>query len=572
MAPTSPEWWKDIVVYQIWPASYKDSNGDGLGDLQGIIGTLDYLKDLGVTCIWLSPMYASPQYDMGYDISNYEDIYPPYGTMADMDELIRQVHARGMKMVLDLVINHCSSEHAWFQESKKDKTNPKADWFHWRPPRMIDGKRHPPNNWRAIFGGSAWDYVPERDEYYLHLFEPEQPDLNWENPVSRQAVYDSAIRFWLKKGIDGFRVDVANMYSKNLDFPDVPAEDIGAEFLLGDYNNGPRIHEYYREIRRDVLNEFGEVLMIGECAFTPFDEVLKYVSAERKEMDMIFDFDIVTLGGNMVKPRHEMFRQSLQDFKSAILKVQQFSAGTDAWATVFGENHDNGRSIPRFATDDPEYRVKAGKLLAMLFGTLTGTLFIYQGQEIGMTNIPQDWTIDDLKDISALKYWREIIAKYPDDKELHQRGLRGLQLGGRDNARTPVQWNSEANAGFTTGTPWMRVHDNYKEVNVEAQLDDPESLLSFWKQVVKLRKSHSELFVHGDFEIHDFDDENVFTYTKKARDGKNKALVVLNFTENDQSFRLPEGVENSKLELLVSNVDEPKDKLSAWEGRVYVFE
>lgn len=288
-------------------------------------------------------------------------------------------------------------------------------------------------------------------------------------------------------------------------------------------------------------------------------------------MSMIFDFDVVTLGGNLVLPRHEVYRHSLQDFKKAMLKVQRFSAGTDAWATVFGENHDNGRSIPRFATEDPKYRVKAGKLLAMLYGTLTGTLFIYQGQEIGMMNIPESWTMDDLKDIEALKYLRDLKQKHPDDKELYQRGLKGLQLAGRDNARTPVQWSGEVNAGFTTGTPWMKVNDNYHEINVESQLHDPESLLSFWKRIVKLRQSHAEVLVHGSFEIHDFENENIFTYTKKGRDGKENVVVLLNFTDKDQPYTLPAGADKSSLELLVSNDAEIAETLSPWEGRVYTF-
>jgi oligo-1,6-glucosidase len=569
--PSTNNWWKNAVCYQIWPASYKDSNGDGIGDIPGIISTLDYVKVLGTDIIWLSPMYASPQKDMGYDISDYEDIYPPYGTMEDMDALIKEVHARKMRLILDLVINHTSDQHAWFQESKKSKDNDKADWYIWKPPKYVDGKRKPPNNWRASFGGSVWEYVPERDEYYLHLFEAAQPDLNWENPVTRKAIYKTAIEFWLEKGIDGFRVDTVNLYSKDPIYPDAEVKDPTQDYQIAfmHFINGPRMHEFLKELRKEALDKYGDIMMVGECAGAHHAEVLRYVGASERELSMIFDFDMALLGGIWEKPKHELYRYSLPDMKKALMKTQGFVSGTDAWTTVFAENHDLGRSISRYATDDPRYHEKAGKLMAMMLGSLTGTLFIYQGQEIGMVNMPPSWGPEELRDIEAVRYWEEMSEKYSDDEEMLRKAMAGIKLVGRDNARTPVQWDSSPNAGFTTGKPWIRVHDNYEEVNVEAQLKNENSILAFWKRMLKLRKEHADLLVHGKFEIVDFDNTKTFTFTKIGENG-GKVLAVLNFTADAQEVNIPSALNTQDLQLLTSNVDEPGNQLSAWEGRVYL--
>jgi oligo-1,6-glucosidase len=567
MAPPKCRWWKDGTAYQIWPASYKDSNGDGYGDIPGIISTLDHLKNLGIDIIWLSPMYDSPQHDMGYDISNYEDVWPTFGTMADMDRLIEKVHSMGMRLLLDLVVNHTSDQHKWFQESKKSRDNPYSDWYIWRDPKYdAAGARQPPNNWVSFFGGSAWEYVPERDQYYLHLFVKQQPDLNWENPETRRAIYKSAIEFWLDKGVDGFRVDVVNLYSKNITFADAPPGTTPGWYSV----NGPRMHEWLQEQRREVLDKYGDVVMVGELGATGAEEVLKYISAERRELDMVFDFGMVEMGGRMDVAPHQTWQHKLPEFKESVLKVQNFLKQSDAWATVFAENHDQGRSLSRFATDDPKYREKAAKMLAIMLGTLSGTLFLYQGQEIGMVNVPKEWGPEYLQDIAAVNYWREMNERYPGDQKMLQSALDGLQRVGRDNARTPVQWSADEHAGFSTGKPWMRVHDNYKEVNVAAQEKDPNSVLSMWKKVLKIRKEHDDILVHGHFELIDLENPNTFTYVKDY--GGKMALVALNFTNEEQAFDVPSMLKGHYLHLLMLNVDSLGSKLSPWEGRAYLVE
>ncbi|KAL6249198.1 hypothetical protein RBB50_004261 [Rhinocladiella similis] len=576
MSGTKPNWWKASTCYQIWPASYKDSNGDGMGDIPGIISTLPYLKELGVETVWLSPMYDSPQKDMGYDISNYEDIYPPYGTMSDMDNLIKSCHDLDMKLILDLVVNHTSDLHAWFLESRKDKTNPKADWYIWRDPKIVDGERRPPNNWASIFGGSAWEYVPERDQYYLHLFVTEQPDLNWENAETRQAIYDSAIKFWLDKGIDGFRVDTANLYSKDTSYPDapvvIPNEYYQPAFQY--YLNGPRMHEFLQEQRERVLDQYGDILMVGELPSTNFDEVMSYISAARREYSCVFDFDVVLLGTNKDQggKKHHSYRHTLPQFKDAIRKAQDLLRGTDAWTTVFLENHDQGRSLSRFATDAPAFREQAAKMLAILMCTLSGTMFLYQGQEIGMYNYPMHWGVEELRDVDSINAYNEVMHHHKGDKLWLKKALKGLQLVGRDNARLPVQWDASANAGFTTGRPWIRVHDDYENVNVKKQLGDEKSVLSFWKRMIRLRKEHGETMIFSrEFEVWDKWDQDVFTFTKTHPDRKETLLVFLNFSHEEQPLHYPTALKDAHKELLVSSVDEVGQYLSPWEGRVYLY-
>ena len=588
-APT-PTWWKVGTAYQIWPASYKDSNGDGVGDIPGIISTIPYLQSLGVDIIWLSPMYASPNKDMGYDISNYEDVHPDYGTLQDMEKLIEECHSRNMKLILDLVVNHTSDQHAWFKESRKSRDNEYSDWYIWKDPKMINGERHPPNNWRAIFGGSAWEYVPERDQYYLHLFVPEQPDLNWENETTRRGIYKSAIAFWLDRGVDGFRVDTVNLYSKDTSYPDASTLLQGEQYQPASqyYANGPRMHEWLKEQRREVLDKYGDVLMVGELPGTEFAEVLKYVSAESRELSCVFDFDVVSLGGRHgdgVK-KHQIHPHTLPEFKEAIRKVQDLIRGTDAWTTAFLENHDQGRSLSRFATDSEQYRAKAAKMLALLLCSLTGTLFIYQGQEIGMTNHPV-WPIEDIRDIDSLNGYKEIAERHNNDPLWLQKALKGIQKVGRDNARTPVQWSGDDHAGFTTGStkPWIRVNDNYRAINVAAQEHDAASPLNFWKKALQLRKEYTDLMVFGTFEVWDRNDTDVFTFVKEsgretgsgaaAKDGpQRKLLVFLNFSDDEQPMHWPPGLqdEEGKAKLLVANVDDLGKYLSPWEARAYLVE
>ncbi|ODQ79307.1 glycoside hydrolase family 13 protein [Babjeviella inositovora NRRL Y-12698] len=560
------KWWKNATVYQIWPASYKDSNGDGVGDIPGIISTLDYVKDLGVDVVWLSPMFDSPQDDMGYDISNYEGIYPKYGTMTDMDNLIEETHKRGMKLILDLVINHTSNEHDWFKESRSSKTNPKRDWYIWRPPRIDEnGNRQPPTNWKSHFSGSAWAYDELTDEYYLHLFAKSQPDLNWENPETREAIYKSAMKFWFDKGINGFRIDTAGLYSKTYPIRDVPIIVPDQEFQPAEVytHNGPRIHEFHKEMFSKVTSNY-DAMTVGEVGSGSREESLKYVSAKEKEMNMIFLFDVVLLGAQPTD-RYRPKKFTLVDFKDAVKRQCEFVSGTDAWSTVFLENHDLPRSITRFGNASKKYHDKSGKLLAMMEAALTGTLFIYQGQEIGMTNFSRDWDISDYQDIDSKNYYKQIKEKNGNDKKKMQQVMDNLALRARDHARTPVQWDDSANAGFSTGKPWMRVNDNYKEINVKSQVNDPNSLLSFYKQVLKLRQAYKNLFIHGDFEILDHENKDMFTFTKTHED--KKALVVLNFSETNQTIQSIEG------EMILSNVDQVNGStLSPYEGRIYLLQ
>ncbi|TVY23949.1 Alpha-glucosidase [Lachnellula hyalina] len=566
-------WWKDGTVYQIYPASYKDSNNDGLGDIPGIISKIDYIKDLGVDLVWLSPMYDSPQLDMGYDISNYEAVYPPYGTVADMETLIEACHSRGLRLILDLVINHTSDEHQWFKESRRSKTDPKRDWYIWRPAKYAaDGTRMPPNNWRSFFSGSAWQWDEHTQEYYLHLFATQQPDLNWENATTRRAIYDSAMEFWLQKGVDGFRIDTVNMYSKGTDLPDAPVIDQGIfeQPASSLFCNGPRMHEFLREMNTQVLSKY-DTMTVGELPDTPDPKhVLRYVSSGDKQLDMIFQFDIVDLGGGKIH-KYEYEGYQLSEMKAIIAKWQQFIDGSDGWTTVFCENHDQGRSVSRFASDAPEWRERSSKLLAIMMCAMTGTLFIYQGQEIGMINAPTAWPIEYYKDIEALNYYHSVAKRTNNDTEALAHVMKSIQILGRDHARLPMQWDSTPYAGFTgkKDGAWMRTHDLYKEINVASQLNAPDSVLNFWKKMLQTRKAHKDLFIHGRFETFDMDNQETFVFGKTF--GQDRAVVALNFTDSEQPFKRPQG--QGKMQLLVSNVggvDGTEDILLPYEGRVYL--
>ncbi|PMD59894.1 glycoside hydrolase family 13 protein [Hyaloscypha bicolor E] len=566
-------WWKDSTVYQIYPSSFFDSNGDGLGDIPGIVSKISYLASLGVDVIWLSPMYDSPQHDMGYDISNYEAVYPPYGTVADIETLISACHSRGMKFILDLVVNHTSDEHAWFQESRRSKDNPKRDWYIWRPAKYAeDGTRMPPNNWRSFFSGSAWAWDEGSQEYYLHLFATQQPDLNWENPATRQAIYDSAMRFWLDKGVDGFRVDTVNMYSKGTELPDAPIIDEGIfeQPASGLFCNGPRMHEFLREMNTEILNKY-DTMTVGELPHTPDPaHVLRYVGSGDKQLDMVFQFDIVDLGiGRTHKYEYEGY--ALSELKSVVSKWQQFIEGSDGWTTAFCENHDQGRSVSRFGSDAPEFRERSAKMLALMMCALTGTLFVYQGQEIGMINAPKEWPISDYKDIESINYYNSVAERTDNDPKALGHVMKSIQILGRDHARLPMQWDDSPHAGFTTKKEgaWMRIHDEYRTINVAKQEKDPKSVLSFWKSVLKIRKEYRELFIHGAFEAYDIENQQTFVFGK--RHGEDRAVVALNFTGEEQPFKKPDV--GGKFELLVGNVegvDGTEDKLAPWEGRIYL--
>ncbi|KAF1992204.1 glycoside hydrolase family 13 protein [Aulographum hederae CBS 113979] len=585
MSAPDRKWWKDGVVYQIYPASFKDSNGDGMGDLPGIISKLDYIKDLGIDTIWVCPMYDSPQIDMGYDISDYENVYPQFGTLQDMDTLISETHARGMRIILDLVINHTSDQHAWFQESRSSKDNPKRDWYIWQPATYdSSGTRQPPNNWRSNFGGSVWTWDEATEEYFLHLFTPEQPDLNWESSACREAIYDSAMRFWLAKGVDGFRVDTVNMYSKP-DLSDAPITDETAEFQFAglQYCNGPSMHSYLNEINA-VLSEYGKDKMtVGELPNTPDPAViLSYVSAAANELSMVFQFDVVDVGMGPHKFQTEPFDFTLPDFKRAVRRTQEIlGAGTgDAWTTAFLENHDQARSISRFASDAPEHRVASGKMLALMLCALSGTLFVYQGQEIGMVNAPMEWPMEEYKDVDSGNYYAMVDRLSGGDPEKLAEAKRAIQYLGREHARLPISWDGGKDAGFSDvkegevgGKTWMRVNDDYETCNVAKQLGDPKSVLGYWKRMIQLRKNFLELLVYGAFEVVDEADEKTFCFTKTW--GEQKAVVLCNFSAETVPFKVDEksGLDFDRMEWLDSTVDGAKGAaLAPYEGRIYLVE
>lgn len=574
MTVTQSLWWKDGVVYQIYPASYKDSNNDGLGDIPGIISKIDYIKDLGIDIVWISPMYDSPQHDMGYDISDYEAVYAPYGTVADMEALVEACHSRGMRLILDLVVNHTSDEHKWFQESKSSKDNPKRDWYIWRPAKYAaDGTRMPPNNWRSFFSGSVWEWDEHTQEYYLHLFAKQQPDLNWENQATRRAIYDSAMEFWLQRGVDGFRIDTVNMYSKGNALPDAPIIDPGIyeQPASGLFCNGPRMHEFLREMHTEVLSKY-DTMTVGELPHTPDPaHVLRYVGARDPQLDMVFQFDIVDLGsGKTHKYEYEDYK--LSEMKEVVKKWQSFIDGSDGWTTAFCENHDQGRSVSRFASDAPQWRERSAKMLAIMMCAMTGTLFVYQGQEIGMINAPKDWPIEDYKDIESISYYNSVAERTNNDPKALGHVMHSIQILGRDHARLPMQWDNSAYAGFTgrKDGAWMRVNETYREgINVAAQQKNPRSVLNFWKKMLKMRKEYKDLFIHGSFHAFDMENQETFMFGKTF--GRQKAVVVLNFTDEEQTFKLPDL--DGKFQFLVGNVEGvngTEENLQAYEGRIYL--
>ncbi|RMD42598.1 hypothetical protein DV735_g2559, partial [Chaetothyriales sp. CBS 134920] len=565
-------WWKEAVVYEIYPASFKDSNNDGIGDIPGIISKLDYLQHLGISAVWVAPHYKSPQVDMGYDISNFEDIHEPYGTMADCQLLIDEVHKRGMRILFDLVINHTSDLHPWFQESRSSKDNAKRDWYLWRPPRYDEhGRRLAPNNWRSQFTLPAWTWDEKTEEYYLHLYAAEQPDLNWENEQCRQAIYDSAIRFWLQRGVDGFRIDTVNKYSKVQGLPDAeitePGEETQGAFDL--YTNGPRIHEYLREINA-VFTEFGEIMTVGELPNTPqWERVLDYISAQNKELNMVFNFDVVYLGttpGNRFI--HVPFDNA--DFKRELTKWQNVIDDGTAWTTVFLENHDQGRSVSRFASDSPQLRVASAKMLATVLCSLSGTLFLYQGQEIGMINAPIDWPVENYQCVRSKNYWADIRIRTHDDPEALANAKKALQRVARDHARVPMQWDSSDNAGFTEpeSQPWMPVLDSCRSINVADQLNQKHSVLNFWRQMLSLRRKYLELLVYGRFKLIE-SPADIFLFTKYDIVSRRASVTVANLSSVPKDFELPTEVELGKLELLIRTAEGPDSQLQPFEARIY---
>ncbi|MFD1780411.1 alpha-glucosidase [Fredinandcohnia salidurans] len=552
-------WWKESVVYQIYPRSFKDTNGDGIGDLKGITEKLDYLKDLGVDVIWLSPVYESPNDDNGYDISNYCEIMDEFGTMADWEELLSQMHKRGMKLMMDLVVNHSSDEHKWFQESRKSKDNPYRDYYIWRPAK--DGKE--PNNWESFFSGSAWQYDEQTGEYYLHLFSKKQPDLNWENPKVREEVYD-LMTFWLEKGIDGFRMDVINLISKVPGLPDGEPQE-GKTYASGApyYMNGPRIHEFLQEMNQQVLSKH-DIMTVGEMPGVDTEEAQKYTGADRNELNMVFQFEHMDLDSGPTG-KWDLRPLNLLDLKQTFTKWQKGLEGS-GWNSLYLNNHDQPRMVSRFG-DDGEYWLESAKMLGTFLHMLQGTPYIYQGEELGMTNVQFD-SIEDYKDIETLNMYKEKVDAGVAPEQI----MQSIYAKGRDNARTPMQWDESENAGFTTGTPWISVNPNYREINAAKQVDDPNSIFHYYKKLIELRKQH-EIIVYGDYDLLLPEHPTIYAYTRILAD--EKLLVVLNFSSEHALFELPEKCSYKTQELLISNyeVDQnesiEKIELKPYEARVY---
>ena len=552
-------WWRESVVYQIYPRSFQDSNGDGIGDLRGIIDRIDHLAWLGVDVVWLSPVYKSPNDDNGYDISDYQDIMAEFGTMADWDELLAALHARGIRLVMDLVVNHTSDEHAWFVESRRSKDSPYRDWYVWRPAR--DGRE--PNNWESCFGGSAWQYDQASGEYYLHLFSTKQPDLNWENEQVRQAIW-KMMRWWLDKGIDGFRMDVINFISKAPGLPDAAVTTAGPYQWGGEhFVHGPRLREFLGEMKREVLSRY-DIITVGEAPMATTEHGIELTHAEDGTLNMLFQFEHMELdrapGGLTGKWAPKPL--DLADLKRVTGRWQRDLAGK-GWNSLYLSNHDQPRPVSRFG-DDGRYRVESAKLLATFLHLLQGTPYVYQGEEIGMTNV-RFATIDQYRDIETLNMHREFAGRRGVPPEAV---MAMIHAKSRDNARTPMQWDGGANAGFTTGTPWIGVNPNYPEVNVAAALADPESVLHHYRRLIGLRKE-LPVIVEGDYALLEDTDPRVYAFTRAT--AEDRLLVVLNFSADAPVFALPD----ARASLLLGNYPDagPADLarlvLRPWEAQVH---
>ena len=534
------DWWKKSVVYQIYPRSFCDSDGDGIGDLNGITGKLDYLKELGADVIWLSPVYESPNDDNGYDISDYQAVMKDFGTMADFDRMLEEIHARGMKLVMDLVVNHTSDEHPWFQESRKGKDNPYRDYYIWKEPK--EGKE--PNNWGSCFGGPAWEYEESSGEYYLHLFSVKQPDLNWENPQVRREVY-RMMNWWLDKGVDGFRMDVISLISKDPDFPDGPAGITG--YAAFNYcANGPRVHEYLQEMRREVLDG-RDTITVGECSGVTLEEALKYASCDGKELSMVFQFEHVDLDFDEKGNKWTDRKCRLTELKEVLSRWQTGLYGR-AWNSLFWCNHDQPRVVSRFGNDSPEYREVSAKMLAVCLHMMQGTPYIYQGEELGMTNVPFKG-IADFRDLDSINAYWELTGKGIFKEE---EMLRFLRYKSRDNARTPMQWDDSPNAGFTEGEPWIMVNPNYGEINAADQIGREDSVFSFYKELVKLRKE-KPVIVNGEYRLLDPESEDVFVYERSFHE--EHLLVVCSFAEKELLWRLQEKMAGQAAKRVIGNYE-----------------
>ncbi|WP_339255317.1 alpha-glucosidase [Paenibacillus sp. FSL R5-0713] len=536
------KWWKETVVYQIYPRSFQDSNGDGIGDLKGIVSRLDYLQELGIGAIWLSPVCKSPQDDYGYDISDYQDIDPMFGSLEDMETLILEAKKRDIRIIMDLVLNHTSDEHPWFQEAKKGKDNPYHDYYVWRD--GVEGTA--PNDLGSTFGGSAWEWVPEIGQYYLHLFSVKQPDLNWENPKVRQEIYNM-INWWIDKGVGGFRFDVIDLIGKE---PDAK--------ITG---NGPNLHKYIRELSKETFQNAEDLLTVGETwGATP--EIAKlYSNPDGSEFSMVFQFEHISLDEQEGKGKWALKPLDVLELKKVLSKWQT-ELGGEAWNSLFWNNHDLPRIVSRWGNDG-EFRIESAKMLATLLHGMQGTPYIYQGEELGMTNV--QYAIEDYRDIELLNFYKERMGRgYPESSV-----MESIYAKGRDNARTPMQWDTSDNAGFTRGEPWIKVNPNYKHIHAEQSLNNPASIFHYYRKLIQLRKDH-EVIVYGDYELIFPENPDVFAYTRTLNG--TTILVVCNFEGDTTELSLQEHLTKSN-QLLISNYtgELSESILRPYEARMYLI-
>ncbi|KXZ40421.1 alpha-glucosidase [Alkalithermobacter thermoalcaliphilus JW-YL-7 = DSM 7308] len=547
------KWWKESVAYQIYPRSFMDSNGDGIGDLKGIISKLDYLKDLGIDVIWICPMYKSPNDDNGYDISDYQDIMEEFGTMDDFDELLKEVHKRGMKLIIDLVINHTSDEHPWFIESRSSKDNPKRDWYIWR-----DGKNgKEPNNWESIFGGSAWEYDEKTDQYFLHLFSKKQPDLNWENKNMRSAIYDM-INWWLDKGIDGFRVDAISHIKKEEGLKDMPnPKKLRYVPSFDKHMNVEGIHEYLKDLKENTFAKY-DIMTVGEANGVKIEDAHLWVGEKEGKFNMVFQFEHLSLWDGEKGKKLDIVK-----LKEILTKWQE-GLYKDGWNALYIENHDIPRIVSTWGNDTKYWRESATCLGVMYF-MMQGTPFIYQGQEIGMTNVKFD-SIQEYNDVRT----KNMYKIKTEEGVLHEDIMKIIWATSRDNARTPMQWDSSLNAGFTNGNPWIKVNPNYKDINVEKQQKDPSSILNFYKKMIRLKKEN-EVLVYGKYNLILEKHPQIYAYTRRLDD--KKIIIICNLTDKEANYKYDEILEYDNL--MLSNYDVKKHEpikqftLKPFEARVY---
>ena len=552
------KWWKNAVVYQIYPRSFKDSNGDGIGDLQGIYEKLDYLAELGIDVIWMSPVYKSPNDDNGYDISDYQDIMDDFGTMDDFDRVLAKAHSLNIKIMMDLVVNHTSDEHKWFIESKKSKDNPYHDYYMWADP---DKNGNPPNRWESCFSGSAWEYVESVGQFYLHSFSRKQPDLNWDNPKVREEVF-KMMTWWCDKGIDGFRMDVISMISKYPGLPDGPENGNG--YTGNTSCDGPNIHKYLREMNEKVLSKY-RLITVGECPGVNAEQAKKYANIDGSELDMIFQFEHVS--GSALKPCHhgkwDGEAMTMPELRANFTKWQKDLEGC-AWNSLFLSNHDQPRCVSRFGNDSEQYRELSAKMLATMTHFQKGTPYVYQGEELGMTNAYME-NIADYRDIESLNAYKELTTK----ENIPAKTVMGyIKAVGRDNARTPMQWDASDNGGFTSGTPWLQVNKNYKTINAAAQVNDPDSVFAYYKKLIALRHTN-EVMVNGVYDVLIPDHPQIYAYTRTL--GDKQLLVLCNDSDTNVAIpaELQEKIHAAKNILIQNYKDTDESTLRPYEAVVY---